>query len=136
MRPRLLAPALQLASDPRIFFAGQISGVEGYVESIATGLMAGRFAAALALGESLRPLPRATALGSLTHYLTHADPTHYQPANIAFDLLPALEEELKRKLRHDRPGRHAEICRRALVAMDEYLGEGLDAPAEAHATAG
>ncbi len=134
--PRLLAPALQLASDPRIFFAGQISGVEGYVESIATGLMAGRFAAALALGESLRPLPRATALGSLTHYLTHADPTHYQPANIAFDLLPALEEELKRKLRHDRPGRHAEICRRALVAMDEYLGEGLDAPAEAHATAG
>ena len=136
--PALLTPALQLISEPRVFFAGQISGVEGYVESIATGLMAGRFAAALALGEPLRPLPRATALGSLTHYLTHADAKHYQPANIAFDLLPALEEELKRKLRHDRPGRHAEVCRRAIEAMDEYLGQALGDPldestGEAHA---
>ena len=120
--PQLLTPTLQLKSEPRIFFAGQISGVEGYVESIATGLMAGRFAAALALGEPQRPFPRATALGSLAQYLTHADPANYQPANIAFDLLPALEEELKYKLRHDRKARHAEVCRRAQAALDEYLG--------------
>lgn len=133
--PQLLTPALQLKSEQRVFFAGQISGVEGYVESIATGLMAGRFAAALALGEPLRPLPRATALGSLAHYLTHADPRHYQPANIAFDLLPGLEEELKRKLRHDRKARHAEVCRRAQAAMDDYMGASFcESGEEAHAT--
>jgi len=132
--PRILDEELRLKARPNLSFAGQITGVEGYVESIATGLLAGRFAAALALGEPLRPLPRATALGSLTHYLTHADAKHYQPANIAFDLLPALEEELKRKLRHDRPGRHAAVCRRAQAAMDEYLGESLaKSTGEAHA---
>lgn len=119
--PALLAETLQLKSEPRILFAGQISGVEGYVESIATGLMAGRHAAQLALGGEPRPLPRATALGSLCHYITHADPRNYQPANIAFDLLPALDEETKRRLRHDRKARHAEVCRRALEAMENYL---------------
>jgi methylenetetrahydrofolate--tRNA-(uracil-5-)-methyltransferase len=95
--------------------------VEGYVESIATGLLAGRFAAAYARGETPAGLPRETACGSLMHYLTHADPKRYQPANIAFDLLPQLDDELKRKLRHDRKARHAEVCRRAVAAMDEYL---------------
>ena len=120
--PELLTPGLQLKADERVFFAGQISGVEGYVESIATGLLAGRFAAAYARGETLGELPRETACGSLIHYLTHADPKRYQPANIAFDLLPQLDDELKRKLRHDRKARHAEVCRRAVAAMDEYLG--------------
>jgi methylenetetrahydrofolate--tRNA-(uracil-5-)-methyltransferase len=92
------------------------------VESIATGLLAGRFAAAYARGETLSELPRETACGSLIHYLTHADPKRYQPANIAFDLLPQLDDELKRKLRHDRKARHAEVCRRAVAAMDEHLG--------------
>ncbi|MGI8959407.1 MAG: methylenetetrahydrofolate--tRNA-(uracil(54)-C(5))-methyltransferase (FADH(2)-oxidizing) TrmFO [Bryobacteraceae bacterium] len=119
--PTLLSPTLQLKSDPRIFFAGQISGVEGYAESIGTGLIAGRNAAALLLGEEPEPFPRETALGSLCHYITHADPNHFQPANITFDLLPSLDEETKRKLRHDKKARHAEVCRRAGAAMDEFL---------------
>ena len=120
--PELLTPRLQLKADERVFFAGQISGVEGYVESIATGLLAGRFASAYARGEATAWLPRETACGSLVHYLTHADPKRYQPANIAFDLLPQLDPESKGRLRHDKKARHAEVCRRAVAAMDEYLG--------------
>ena len=67
--------------------AGQLSGVEGYTESIASGLLAGRYAAALARGEHPTPAPRASANGSLTHYITHAEGKHFQPANITFDLL-------------------------------------------------
>jgi methylenetetrahydrofolate--tRNA-(uracil-5-)-methyltransferase len=119
--PLLLNRTLQLKSDPRIFFAGQISGVEGYVESIATGLLAGRFAAALAQGQPLREMPRATALGSLTEYIAGADPQDYQPANITFDLLPQIEEELRKKFRHDKKARHAEVCRRALAALEGYV---------------
>ena len=118
--PALLAPTLQLRSRPQVFFAGQISGVEGYVESIATGLMAGMHAAALAHGETPRPLPRATALGSLCHYISGADARNYQPANITFDLLPQLDEETRNRLKRDKPARHAEVCRRALEALEEY----------------
>jgi methylenetetrahydrofolate--tRNA-(uracil-5-)-methyltransferase len=120
--PALLDATLQLRSEPRIFFAGQISGVEGYVESMATGLAAGRHAAAFVSGEDLRPFPRATALGSLCSYISGADARNYQPANITFDLLPALDEDTRRRLRHDKKARHAEICRRAGEAMTEYLG--------------
>jgi methylenetetrahydrofolate--tRNA-(uracil-5-)-methyltransferase len=119
--PALLASTLQLQTDSRIFFAGQISGVEGYTESIATGLIAGRNAAALAAGEDLRVFPRETAMGSLCHYITHADPAHFQPANITFDLLRALDDETKRKFRHDKKARHAEVCRRAADAFEEFL---------------
>jgi methylenetetrahydrofolate--tRNA-(uracil-5-)-methyltransferase len=122
--PALLNSALQLKSDPRIFFAGQISGVEGYAESIATGLIAGRNAAALVAGDDPPAFPRETALGSLCHYITHADANHFQPANITFDLLPPLDEETKRKLRHDKKARHAEVCRRAVEAMDHFLYNG------------
>lgn len=116
--PALLNRALQLKSRPEVLFAGQISGVEGYTESIATGLMAGLNAAALALGGAPRVYPRETALGSLCHYLTAADPAHYQPANVTFDLLPALDEETRLRLRRDKKARHAEICRRALEAFE------------------
>jgi methylenetetrahydrofolate--tRNA-(uracil-5-)-methyltransferase len=119
--PALLTPTLQLRTSPEIFFAGQISGVEGYVESIATGLMAGMHAAALALGQNPRPLPRATALGSLCHYVSAADPKDYQPANITFDLLPALDEADRQRLRRDKKARHALICQQALEALAEYL---------------
>jgi methylenetetrahydrofolate--tRNA-(uracil-5-)-methyltransferase len=119
--PALLAPSLQLRSDPRVFFAGQISGIEGYVESIATGLVAGRNAAALVLGEPIRAFPRETALGSLCRYISGADPGSYQPANITFDLLPALDQATLRAMRHDRKARHAEICRRAAASLEEYL---------------
>jgi methylenetetrahydrofolate--tRNA-(uracil-5-)-methyltransferase len=119
--PALLTPALQLRARPEVFFAGQISGVEGYVESIATGLMAGMHAAALAGGSEPRPVAGATALGSLCRYVSGADPNRYQPANITFDLLPQLDPETYQRLRHDKKARHAEVCRRALEALDQYL---------------
>ncbi len=119
--PALLTPTLQLRTRPDIFFAGQISGVEGYVESIATGLMAGMHAAALALGQTPRPLPRATALGSLCHYVSAADPKNYQPANITFDLLPVVDEANRQRLRRDKKARHALVCQQAVEAFDGYL---------------
>jgi methylenetetrahydrofolate--tRNA-(uracil-5-)-methyltransferase len=113
--PALLTPDLQLRELPRIFFAGQISGVEGYVESIATGFIAGCHAAALAKTEPLRTFPRESALGSLCHYITHANPKNYQPANIAMDLFPEVDG-----YRHDKKARHTEICRRALEAIGSH----------------
>jgi methylenetetrahydrofolate--tRNA-(uracil-5-)-methyltransferase len=113
--PALLAPTLQLRSQPTIFFAGQISGVEGYVESIATGLLAGRAAAALAQHQPVVAPPRQTALGSLTAYVSGADPAHYQPANITFDLLPKLENPPR-----DKKVRYAEVCHLALEALETW----------------
>jgi methylenetetrahydrofolate--tRNA-(uracil-5-)-methyltransferase len=118
--PALLDETLRLRSHPAILFAGQISGVEGYTESIATGMLAGMYAASLARGEEPVPVPRATALGSLTHYITHADVRHFQPANITFDLLEPLDEEVRRKVR-DKKERHRMQCERALAAFDEWL---------------
>lgn len=119
--PALLSPSLQLKAEERIFFAGQISGVEGYAESIATGLIAGRNAAALARGDEPEVFPRESALGSLCHYITHADPHRFQPANITFDLLPSLDDETKHRLKRDKKARHAEVCRRAMTAFEEHL---------------
>ncbi len=117
--PALLDQTLRLRSHPAILFAGQISGVEGYTESIATGLLAGLYASSLARGDEPVPVPRATALGSLVHYITHADPKHFQPANITFDLLEPLEEEMRRKVR-DKKERHRIQCERALAAFDAW----------------
>jgi methylenetetrahydrofolate--tRNA-(uracil-5-)-methyltransferase len=114
--PALLAPTLQLRTRREVFFAGQISGVEGYVESIATGLVAGRGAAAMASGESADAFPRQTAIGSLCAYVCGADPLNYQPANITFDLLPKLENPPR-----DKKVRQSEVCRRALTAVDEFM---------------
>ncbi|MCE5308128.1 MAG: methylenetetrahydrofolate--tRNA-(uracil(54)-C(5))-methyltransferase (FADH(2)-oxidizing) TrmFO [Acidobacteriales bacterium] len=115
--PALLTNALQLKTDARIFFAGQISGVEGYVESIATGLVAGRGAARWALEmEPLAPA-RETALGSLCHFVSSANPRGYQPANIAFDLLPPAEDAANTR---DKNVRRAAVCRRALSKIEEY----------------
>jgi methylenetetrahydrofolate--tRNA-(uracil-5-)-methyltransferase len=119
--PVLLRPTLQLKSDPRVLFAGQICGVEGYAESIGTGLIAGRNAVSLMQGQEPELFPRETALGSLCHYITHAEAANFQPANITFDLLPALDEAAKRRLRHDKKARHAEVCRRAGEAFDDFL---------------
>ncbi len=117
--PRLLDDRLRLRTRPDLFFAGQISGVEGYTESIGSGLLAGIYAAAIAHGVEPDAIPRATALGSLTHYITHADAKHFQPANITFDLLPQLEEEIRRKIR-DKKERHRMVCERALAAFAEW----------------
>lgn len=118
--PATLAPTLQMRTRPEVLFAGQISGVEGYIEAIATGLAAGMNAAAVALGETPRALPRPTALGSLCHYASGADAAHYQPANITFDLLPPLDEATRQQFRKDKKARHAEVCRLALEALEEF----------------
>ena len=114
--PALLRETLQMKLYPRVFFAGQICGVEGYVESIATGQMAGMHAAALMRGGDLIAPPRASAFGSLTHYVAHADARNFQPANITFDLLPALEKKIR-----DRKERHRRQCELALQHFDEWL---------------
>jgi methylenetetrahydrofolate--tRNA-(uracil-5-)-methyltransferase len=114
--PALLHPTLQMKAHPQVLFAGQICGVEGYVESIATGLMAGINAAALAAGGEPVPPPRATALGSLVHYITQAESKNFQPANITFDLLPALDRKVR-----DRKERHRLQCELALREFEEWL---------------
>jgi methylenetetrahydrofolate--tRNA-(uracil-5-)-methyltransferase len=114
--PALLAETLQMKQHPCVLFAGQICGVEGYVESIATGLLAGMHAASLVAGAEPVVPPRATAFGSLTHYITHADARKFQPANITFDLLPALGKNIR-----DRQERHRRQCELALQEFDGWL---------------
>jgi len=113
--PTLLRETLQMKAHPRVFFAGQICGVEGYVESIATGLLAGMHAAALAVGAEMVPAPRASAFGSLTNYVTRADAKNFQPANITFDLLLPLEKKIR-----DRKERHRMQCEAALREFDRW----------------
>ena len=120
--PVLLDELLRLKNEPRIMFAGQISGVEGYTESIATGMLAGVYAGALANGHEPTAVPRGTALGSLVHYITHADAKDFQPANITFDLLEPLEEEVRKKVR-DKKERHRMVCERALDKFDAWWAE-------------
>src|SRR5678815_3609601 len=88
--PTVLHETWQTKMRPDLFFAGQMSGVEGYVESAASGLLAGLNAAAIALGETPRPAPRTTAIGALAYYASHADPRHYQPTNITFGIIAPL----------------------------------------------
>jgi methylenetetrahydrofolate--tRNA-(uracil-5-)-methyltransferase len=122
--PALLDELLGLkTSEQKLLFAGQISGVEGYTESIATGLLTGIYAAALARGEEAQPVPRSSALGSLVHYITHADAKDFQPANITFDLLEPLDEETRRKIR-DKKERHRIVCERAIEALEAWRAAG------------
>jgi methylenetetrahydrofolate--tRNA-(uracil-5-)-methyltransferase len=114
--PTLLQETLQMKTYPRVLFAGQICGVEGYVESIATGLLAGMHAAALASGAEIPIAPRSSAFGSLTHYVTHANAKNFQPANITFDLLPVLEKKVR-----DRKERHRLQCELALREFDRWM---------------
>lgn len=114
--PALLHGTLQLRTNPNVLFAGQICGVEGYVESVATGLIAGINAAALAANAEAVAPPRATALGSLTNYVANADGKTFQPANITFDLLPPLTEKIR-----DRKQRHRLQCGRALQELELWL---------------
>ena len=117
--PKLLDDRLRMKDRPDLFFAGQISGVEGYTESIASGLLAGIYVAAIAHGEEPAAVPRQTALGSLVHYITQAELKHFQPANITFDLLVSLDEETRKKVR-DKKERHRMVCERALEAFDAW----------------
>jgi methylenetetrahydrofolate--tRNA-(uracil-5-)-methyltransferase len=99
--PSVLAETWQVRSRPTLFFAGQMSGVEGYVESAASGLLAGINAAALANGEPVSSPPRTTAIGALAYYVSHANPAHYEPTNITFGIIQALDKAPRgKKLRN------------------------------------
>lgn len=113
--PVLLAPTFQYQKRSDMFFAGQLTGVEGYVESAASGLMAGFNAARLAHGLAPVAFPRETAHGSLAHYITSADPARFQPMNITIGLLPPWEEQIK-----DRKKRNRLIADRALSCLSEW----------------
>lgn len=117
--PRLLAPDLSMKNAPHVFIAGQLSGVEGYVECIASGFLAGLAMSQRAMGAKYEPPPRVTALGSLIHFITHANSPDYQPANISFDLIPPVEG-LPRSVAHDRKARRERQCRRALAAIGDW----------------
>jgi methylenetetrahydrofolate--tRNA-(uracil-5-)-methyltransferase len=116
--PAVLRATWQTRRDERLLFAGQMSGVEGYVESAASGLIAGVNAARLATGRPPVAPPRATAIGALGYYVSHADPRHYQPSNIAFGLVEPLERAPRNKA-----ARKLAISERALRALDAWCAE-------------
>ena len=117
--PRVLTESLTLKDHPRVLIAGQLSGVEGYTESIATGMLAGLYAARLAEGLPTAAVPRGTALGSLVNYITLAEGKNFQPANITFDLLMPLDESERKQIR-DKRERHRLQCERALALFDAW----------------
>jgi methylenetetrahydrofolate--tRNA-(uracil-5-)-methyltransferase len=129
--PTVLRDTWQAKTRDDLFFAGQISGVEGYVESAASGLMAGRNAAARVLDRPLRVPPRTTALGALAYYVSHADPRHYQPTNITFGIiapiddraLPRLRAEDGRRMSRKESRKHS-LSARALADLERWTEAG------------
>ena len=113
--PDVLDATWQVRRRPTLFFAGQMSGVEGYVESAASGLIAGVNAAAMAKGEPLSTPPRTTAIGALAYYVSHADPKHYEPSNVTFGIMPPLEKAPKDKLK-----KKLAIAERALADLESW----------------
>jgi methylenetetrahydrofolate--tRNA-(uracil-5-)-methyltransferase len=131
--PSVLRDTWQVRTRDDLFFAGQISGVEGYVESAASGLMAGRNAAALALGQALRVPPRTTAIGALAHYVSHADARYYQPTNVTFGIMEPIDDrklprptgaEGRRLTRKE--ARKLALANRALADLDAWRGLDTD----------
>ncbi|MBS2770997.1 FADH(2)-oxidizing methylenetetrahydrofolate--tRNA-(uracil(54)-C(5))-methyltransferase TrmFO [Anoxybacillus rupiensis] len=114
--PKLLRPTYQLKEREDLFFAGQMTGVEGYVESAASGLVAGINAARLVLGQELTVFPPETAIGSMAHYITSTNPKHFQPMNANFGLFAPLEEMIKDKKR-----RNEEYAKRALDTIQNFI---------------
>jgi methylenetetrahydrofolate--tRNA-(uracil-5-)-methyltransferase len=113
--PAVLRPTLQTRKRATLFFAGQISGVEGYTESAASGIVAGMNAARLARGEETLAPPRTTALGSLCHYISNAEASNYQPTNVSFGILPPLDPPVANK-----KARKKAFVERALRDIDEF----------------
>lgn len=118
--PRVLQATMQMRERPNLFFAGQITGVEGYVESVAMGWLAGVNAARLATGRELLQAPANSATGALAHYVSHADAKNFQPVNITFALLPPLPELARRKVRRKRERRELQV-ELALKEWAEWL---------------
>ncbi len=118
--PRLLQPTLQSRKEERVFFAGQISGVEGYLESIATGLMAGVHAACLASEGTPASFPETTACGSLCRYLSSAEVRPYQPANMTFGLLPPPAEQGRQRIRDKKERRRRQV-QDALLCLNSFI---------------
>lgn len=114
--PYVLHPTYQLKANPTIFFAGQMTGVEGYVESAGSGLLAGINAAKLARGEELVVFPSETALGSMARYITEADPKNFQPMNINFGLFPELQPKVR-----DKKVRTEQLANRALTTIQNFM---------------
>jgi methylenetetrahydrofolate--tRNA-(uracil-5-)-methyltransferase len=118
--PTVLRDTWQTRRRDDLFFAGQVSGVEGYVESAASGLLAGRNAAALALGEAPASPPRTTAIGALAYYVSHAEAKHYQPSNITFGIMAPWDEQPGQRPKKGADRKQA-ISARALAALGEWL---------------
>ncbi len=116
--PDVLSETWQVRRRPTLFFAGQMSGVEGYVESAASGLLAGLNAAALVNGEPVSAPPRTTAMGALSYYVSHADPRHYEPSNITFGIMPPLEPAPRGKVE-----RKLAISKRALADLARWMAD-------------
>jgi methylenetetrahydrofolate--tRNA-(uracil-5-)-methyltransferase len=123
--PTVLRETWQTRTRDDLFFAGQISGVEGYVESAASGLLAGRNAAALVSGEPISVPPRTTAIGALAYYVSHAAPRNYQPTNIAFGIIPPLVPEPGRRVPRKKADRKVALSERALADLEAWMQEGL-----------
>jgi methylenetetrahydrofolate--tRNA-(uracil-5-)-methyltransferase len=115
--PALLNSLLQLKQHPNVWIAGQLCGTEGYVEAIATGFLAGTFSARQITGLAVSSPPRESALGSLIHYITHASPRDYSPANITFDLLPLTKNQ---RMIRNKATRHQRQCETALASFEEW----------------
>ena len=115
--PNLLEQTFRSKKQPNLFFAGQMTGVEGYVESAASGLVAGINAARLFNGEEALVFPETTAIGSLPHYVTHADSKHFQPMNVNFGIIKELEGPRIR----DKKERYEKIAERSLQDLSPYL---------------
>jgi methylenetetrahydrofolate--tRNA-(uracil-5-)-methyltransferase len=122
--PRVLAATMQMRAHPNIFFAGQITGVEGYVESVAMGWLAGLNAARLLTGEELLEAPPRSAIGALSRYVSSAQTKNYQPVNITFALLAPLDDEQQRRVRRKRDRRRMQV-ELALKEWDEWLSHHL-----------
>lgn len=120
--PKILNETLATRADQRLFFAGQITGVEGYVESVATGWLAGLNAVRVLRGEALLTAPATSAIGALCRYVSNVETKNFQPVNITFGLLEPLPVELRKKHRNKRE-RHMVQVERALNDWDEWLGQ-------------